>query len=279
MLQPIARLILGLTCLFSAASAQAEWPGTVSDWKGYKRYNFEVDGRKAYVVTPDKSADGNPWVWRARFPDFHAEADELLLKRGFHVAYINTDGMLGSPRAMQHWNAYYAFMIQHGMSGKVALEGVSRGGLFVYGFATRWPERVACIYADTPVADIKSWPGGKGTGKGHAATWQACLKEYGFTEERAVAYQGNPIDSLTPIANAKIPILHIVSLNDEVVPPTENTFILADRYRKLGGQFEVIEVQEGTEQSSGHHFTHPDPMKVADFIERYAASASAATIK
>ena len=97
-----------------------------------------------------------------------------------------------------------------------------------------------------------------------------CLKEYGFTEEQALAYQGNPIDSLTPIAAQNIPVLHIVSLNDQLVPPTENTFILVDRYRKLGGSIDVIEVHKGTESSNGHHFTHPDPKRVADFIQQHA---------
>ncbi len=251
------------------------WPGAKSQWRGFDRYDFEVDGRQAYVVEPKNIAPGSPWVWRARFPDFHAEADLILLKRGFHVARINTDGMLGSPNAMQHWDKFYSFLIERGLAKRCALEGVSRGGLFVYGFASRWPERVACIYCDTPVCDIKSWPGGKGTGRGHEPTWKTCLQEYGLTEQEAADFKGNPIDQLAPIAKAKIPAMHIVSLNDEIVPPTENTFVLADRFRKLGGQIDIIKVESGTEESGGHHFTHPDPLRVADFIERRASALPA----
>ncbi|PQO45379.1 hypothetical protein C5Y93_13065 [Blastopirellula marina] len=249
----------------------ADWPGQVSQWHGYPRYDFQVDDRPAYVVAPKQAAKGNPWVWRARFPGFHDEADLLLLKQGFHVAYINTDNMLGSPRAMQHWDQFYDFLHGKGLAKKVALEGVSRGGLFVYGWASRHPGRIACIYADTPVCDIKSWPGGQGNGIGSPDTWQRLLKEYDFTDEEAKSYAENPIDILAPIANAKVPILHIVSLNDQVVPPTENTFVLAERYRMLGGDIEVIEVKEGTDKSHGHHFTHPDPQKVADFILQHAS--------
>ena len=279
MIHSSIRRIMLLAAIGISSLVQADWPGEQSTWKGHTRYTFKVDGRSAYVVLPSSEATGRPWVWRARFPEFHTEADELLLKRGFHIAYINTDGMLGSPKAMTHWNAFYEFMVEHDMSQKFALEGVSRGGLFVYGFATRWPDRVACIYADTPVADLKSWPGGKGIGKGHAPTWKSCLREYDFTEQQALAYTGNPIDSLAPIANAQIPILHIVSLNDQVVPPSENTFVLADRYRKLGGKFTIIEVEKGTEQSNGHHFIHPDPVRVADFIQRHAKSTIAPVIE
>jgi len=263
-------VVLLVTVLASPLTA-ADWPGKKSQWNGYARYDFSVDQRPAYVVVPQEAAEGNPWVWRARFPGFHAEADLLLLERGFHVAYIDTNNMLGSPAAMRHWDNFYDFLIERGLARQVALEGVSRGGLFVYGWAARHPERVACIYADTPVCDIKSWPGGKGKGVGSPGTWQRLLQEYRFTEAEALAYQKNPIDILAPIAQAKIPILHIVSLNDVVVPPAENTFILAERYRQLGGEIEIIEVEAGTEKSQGHHFTHPDPQRVANFIEKHAA--------
>lgn len=255
-------------CLM-AGTLRADWPGKESTWNGFQKFDFTVDQRPAYVVVPKQAADGNPWVWRARFPGFHAEADQLLLDRGFHVAYINTNDMLGSPRAMQHWDNFYKFLTEKGLSKKVCLEGVSRGGLFVYGWASRHPELVACIYCDTPVCDIKSWPGGKGQGVGSSGTWKRLLEEYDFTEEQAMAYSQNPIEILQPIADAKIPVLHIVSLNDVVVPPTENTFILAERYRQLGGTIDIIEVKEGTEKSQGHHFTHPDPKRVADFIESH----------
>ncbi|RCS46392.1 hypothetical protein DTL42_15615 [Bremerella cremea] len=255
---------------FSSAISAAEWPGKKSDWHGYERFDFSVDDRPAYVVTPQQAAAGNPWVWRARFPGFHAEADLLLLEQGFHIAYINTDNMFGSERAMKHWDKFYDFLIKKGLAPKVALEGVSRGGLFVYGWASRHPERVACIYADTPVCDIKSWPKGKGAGIGSSSSWEVLLKEYGLSNEDALKYNRNPIDILPPIAQAKIPLLHIVSLNDQVVPPQENTLILAERYRELGGSIEIIEVKEGTEESHGHHFPHPNPQKVADFISQHA---------
>jgi len=40
--------------------------------------------------------------------------------------------------------------------------GVSRGGLYCYNWASQNPEKVACIYGDAPVCDVKSWPMGEG---------------------------------------------------------------------------------------------------------------------
>ena len=272
-------LILVVATSASTQKGSIDWPGESTEWKGFTKHAFEFQGRAAYVVEPESRAPGNPWVWRARFPNFHAEADLLLLKRGFTIAYVNTDGMLGSSQAMEIWDTFYQFVTARGLASKCCLEGVSRGGLFVYGFASRWPDRVACIYCDTPVCDISSWPGGKGTGRGHAPTWQSCLKLHGLTEESVPQFRGNPIDRLQPIAAAGVPILHIVSLNDEIVPPTENTFVLAERYRKLGGQIQVMEVAEGTEKSGGHHFAHPDPLRVADFIEAHSSALPEDKIK
>ncbi|MDG2169890.1 MAG: alpha/beta hydrolase [Opitutales bacterium] len=247
--------------------AQTSWPGEASDWNGYQRYDFEVDGRACYVVTPQTVIDGNPWVWRARFPNFHTGADLILLEQGFHIAFMDTNRMLGSPRAMKHWDAFYEVITDtYNLAPKPALEAVSRGGLFAYRWASRHPDRVACIYADTPVCDFKSWPLGRGEGIGHPKTWNTLLEEYGFTQEKALAFDENPIDVLEPIAQAGIPLMTIVSLNDVVVPPAENTFVLAKRYRELGGSIEIIKVEEGTDKSNGHHFTHPDPQRVAAFI-------------
>lgn len=260
-------------CLLAAMSTHAAepLPGVAKDWKGFAKHDFNVDGRSCYIVKPKHAAPGNPWVWRARFPSFHAEADLILLERGFHIAHINTNGMLGSDAALDHWDTFYDTLTKtYGLAKRPALEGVSRGGLFVYRWAARHPDRVACIYADTPVCDFKSWPGGMGDGIGDPKTWQNVLKQYGLTQEQALAWDKNPIDVLAPIAKTKVPLLHIVSLNDKVVPPKENTFVLAERYRQLGGTIDIIEVPEGN-KLHGHHFTHPDPVRVADFIELHAS--------
>lgn len=245
-------------------------------WNGFAQKHFKVAGRAAYMVQPKQALAGNPWIWRARFPGYHAEMDIELLKRGFHVAYIDVAGMFGSPQAMKIGDAFYKQLTtQLDFSVKPALEGVSRGGLFVYNWAARHPDKVACIYCDTPVLDFKSWPGGQGTGIGSAGTWQQCLKAWELTAEQANALKQNPIDHAAVIAKAKIPLLHIVSENDRVVPPSENTYLLQRRLQQLGHPLEVISVKTGSESSNGHHFTHPEPDRVVKFIETHAAVASA----
>lgn len=263
--------------LQSAANLDAQdWVTKTSEWKGFTRQHFVIDGKEAWVTIPKEARSGKPWIWRARFPGYHAEADLLLIRDGFHIAHVDVAGLFGAPAAMKRGDEFYNFVTQeYGLSKKVALEGVSRGGLFVYNWAVKHPEQVACIYCDTPVCDFKSWPGGKGKGIGHEASWKQCQAAYGFDEETALAYSKNPIDHAKVLATAKIPLMTIVSENDSVVPPAENTDVLQKRLSELKHPIEIIRVPEGTEKSHGHHFTHPDPQRVAAFISKHAITGEA----
>lgn len=248
----------------------APWPGKKSQWHGYDRFDFDAAGRPCYVVAPKETAAGHPWVWRTTFPDYHAEADIALLGKGVLIAHLVTSDLLGSPRAVTEGEKFYELLTtRHGLSRKVVLEGVSRGGLLAYNFAIKHPDQVACIYCDTPVLDFKSWPGGKGKGIGSPGDSGTVPKLYHLSEADAMKYTGNPVDNAAPLAAAKIPILHIVAEDDNVVPPAENTYLLKQRLEKLGHTMDVISVPQGTKESHGHHFTHPDPQRVVEFILKY----------
>jgi lysophospholipase L1-like esterase len=159
-------------------------------WQGYERQHFKVQGRSAWVVVPLKAAEGRPWIWRARFPGFHAEMDHQLVGHGFHVGYVDVAGLFGGPDAMEMGDAFYHFVTKrYQLSEKPVMEGVSRGGLFVYHWAMRHPEWVSAIYCDTPVCDPKSWPGGKGIGMGSTRDWNRFMEVNGLTAETSEAFR------------------------------------------------------------------------------------------
>jgi len=241
-----------------AGAKPGEFPGTANDWHGFVRHTFPYDGRQCFVVKPKEAMQGNPWVWRARFFGHEPQADIALLTRGFHVVYMDVGSMFGSPKAVAHWDAFHRYLTrEHGFAWRPALEGMSRGGLIIYNWAAANPDKVACIYGDAPVCDFKSWPRKKSK-----PTWQACLKAYGMTEEQALAYGGNPIDNLAPLAQAGIPLLNVCGAADTTVPMVENTNILAERYRALGGKIEVI-----AKADCGHHpHSLKDPKPIVDFV-------------
>ena len=251
------------TFLFTVAVAAAEFPGKLRKWHGYDSYEFRHGGAGCKVVVPEKAAPDRPWIWRARFWGHQPQLDKALLKHGWHVVYCDVGNLFGNPEAVARWDAFYKFLVQeHGFARKAALEGMSRGGLIIYNWASVNPDKVLCIYADAPVCDIRSWPGGKGTGKGSPPTWKHCMKVYGLTEATAPEFKGNPIDKLVPLAKAGIALIHVVGQADDVVPAQENTDILEKRYKALGGSIEVIR-KEGV----GHHpHSLKDPAPLVKFI-------------
>ena len=144
--------------------------------------------------------------------------------------------------------------------------------MYCYNWAIANPDKVACIYGDAAVCDFKSWPGGKikglGKGEGSAAEWQKMLTAYDFNSDaEAIAYQGNPIDNLKPLAEAGIPLLNVYGDADVLLPWQENAGVMQERYRKLGGNITLI-----PKPGVGHH-PHglPDPKPIVDFIMKYAA--------
>jgi len=261
------KALTGKTKTGKTKTGEPAFEGKKTLWHGHARYAFVVDGRRCIVVAPKTPAPHRPWIWRARFFGHEPQTDVALLKKGFHVVYMDVAGLFGAPKAVAHWDAFYRYLTgKHGLAAKCALEGMSRGGLIIFNWAAANPDKVACIYADAPVCDFKSWPGGRGKGKGSRRDWLACLKAYGLTEAQALAYRKNPIDNLAPLAKAKVPILSICGGADAVVPFAENTAILQERYHKLGGPSEVV-IKEGV----GHHpHSLKDPAPIVAFILKHA---------
>ncbi|MCB1090981.1 MAG: SMP-30/gluconolactonase/LRE family protein, partial [Verrucomicrobiae bacterium] len=202
---------------------------------GSTKEEFEFGGRKAILWKPAKAAPGNPWIWRCRFFGAFPQADAKLVELGWHVAWIDVAHLFGGPEAMEVFDKFYDHVTQErGLSAKVVMEGFSRGGLPAVNYAIRHPERVAAIYIDAPVLDIHSWPK-----PSSADLWQKAMAAYGLTEATAADWKG-PLDHLEGLAKAGVPILTVCGGADAVVPFAENSAILEDRYRKLGGSIDVV---------------------------------------
>ena len=205
-------------------------------------------------------AEGKPWIWRARFWGHEPQTDIDLLERGYHVAYCDVADLFGSPEAVKRWNVFYRHMVKAGFSRKMALEGMSRGGLIIYNWAAKNPQKVACIYADAPVMDITQWPMAL---EGDKENTQRMMKAYGFqNEEEARAWKGNPKDHARKMARAGIPILHVVGDMDEDVRYQYNTRVFEEKMKELGAPIKVIH-----KPSIGHHpHSLSNPQPIVDFI-------------
>lgn len=245
------------------AHVSQPFPGLKGKWKGFDQYTFAYQDREAIVVCPKHAATGNPWIWRPAFFGAFASVDEELLRRGFHVAYYDLTHLYGSPRARKSGTDFYWNMVRmYGLSPKVTLEGFSRGGLFAYNWAADHPDKVACIYVDAPVCNVFSWPG---RSPENAGLWKGLLEEWGLADDQMNSFSGNPIDRLKPLADAGIPVICVCGDSDKVVPFSENSAIVRQRYTAMGAPFELI-LKPGVDH---HPHSLSDPAPVVDFIIRH----------
>jgi pimeloyl-ACP methyl ester carboxylesterase len=236
---------------------------TRSEWYGFAMDEWTLNDRACLLVRPQIPAQSQPWIWRTEFFGHEPQADIALLERGFYLAYIDVQNMYGAPIAMRHMSAFHQHLIrEYSLSKRVVLEGFSRGGLFALNWAIAHPDKVACLYLDAPVCNFQSWPAGMGTGAGSLEDWEKCKAVYGVTQEQAVEYADGPLDNLQPLAQARIPILCVCGAADTVVPMEENTNVLEERYRALGGLIQVL-AKPGCEH---HPHSLKDPTPIVKFI-------------
>jgi len=255
-----------LSFLLPTLLAHADEGAKPSQWNGFDELSFNVAGRAALVVKPKTPAAGRPWIWRTEFFGHEPQGDIALLAAGWHVAYFKVSDMYGAPQSIELMEKFRDQAVREfGLSPRAVLEGFSRGGLYAVNFAAAFPDKTAALYLDAPVLDIRSWPGGKGRGKGSATCWKQALEIYGLTEDTAKDFKGNPLDKAETLAKAGIPIVAVVGDADATVPYEENTKPFAEKYRAAGGTIEVI-VKPGVDH---HPHSLKDPKPIVDFLLKH----------
>lgn len=234
-----------------------------NNFYGFVENDFKYKEIPCKIVEPKRIAKGTPWVFRARFFGHEPQTDVALLERGFHIAYCDVADLFGNKEAVERWNNFYQLMLNNGFSKKVVLEGMSRGGLIIYNWAAQNPEKVACVYADAPVLDGTSWPGGKGNGAGSPEDWTRFKEMYAIPSEDAVTnFKGDPIHKIDAIVKGRYPMLHVCGEADVVVPADENTRIFEKKIKEAGGSIKVI-----YKKGVGHHpHSLQNPTPIVDFI-------------
>jgi pimeloyl-ACP methyl ester carboxylesterase len=271
----LAVLIISAIPFASPAATPATQPQKSSatapaDFHGYAYELLTIDGLPAVIVSPKSAAPGNPWIWRAEFFNTAPQLDLALLAKGYHLAFIKVGNTFGAPSAMKHWDVFYKFLTEErNFSKKPVLEGLSRGGLYCFNWAIAHPDNVGVIVSDNAVFDFKSWPAGQGKSPRSEKDWQALLKVYGFkSEAEALAYKGNPIDNLQPLADHHIPLFILYADADKAAIPDENALLLIYRYQKLGGTYDV-HIKHGFDH---HPHGLDDPTPIVTFIDKVTAT-------
>ncbi|MEO3403698.1 GDSL-type esterase/lipase family protein [Mucilaginibacter sp. CAU 1740] len=223
-----------------------------SNFYGYPCAEFTFDGRDSKVVKPKWAAKGHPWVWRARFWGHEPQTDIALLERGFHIVYCDVAELLGNTEAIGYWDDFYKMLTATGLGKKAVLEGMSRGGIYMYNWAAANPNKVSATYADNALLDLKYWPD------------SAILKK-DFNLNKAAdigPLKASPIDKVEQIVKGRFPMLHLSADDDEAVDPSKNTLLFEQKVKALGGSITVIH-KPGFKH---HPHSLPNPTPIVDFI-------------
>ena len=93
------------------------------------------------------------------------------------------------------------------------------------------------------------------------------LAAYGFkNEEQALRWKKNPLNHAAKIAQADIPVLHVVGDADDIVPVSENTALFEAEMKRLGAPITVIH-----KPGIGHH---PHSLNNPESIVRFILKAT-----
>ncbi len=227
---------------------------------------LQVAGHDAYLALPEdvKAGEKTPWLWYV--PSDYNLPGKLeqwmmnhCLANGIAVAGIDLKGDFGTPAGRAVMTAFHKEITEnHGLTRKACMLARSYGGTQMYNWAVEHPESVACLAGIYPVCNLASYPGLKSAAGKYRMSQEQLTKEL---------KEHNPIDRLAPLAKANVPIYHNTGDVDTLVPPKDNSFLVAKRYNALGGPITVT-VFKG----QGHNYWTGffEDQAMADFIIRHA---------
>jgi len=236
----------------------------VSSFYGYECADFTFDGRACKIAKPKWSAPGHPWIWRARFWGHEPQTDISLLQRGFHLVYCDVAELLGNDESIKYWNDFYDLVYKAGLGKKAVMEGMSRGGVYVFNWVAVNSNKVACVYVDNPLLNIPSWAESfMKTPAIKNDMFEAFKKDYNITtDEQLREFKNSPVDKVKQIVKGKYPILILCADEDEAVSPADNTLLFEKRVKAINGNITVMH-KPGFKH---HPHSFPNPKPITDFI-------------
>lgn len=238
---------------------------TESIWNGFKRLDFEFEGRAATLVFPQKANRRKNWLLKTEyfgaFPSFEIE----MLRRGWHLAYIKNVTRWCLEEDLDLKKRFADFLSeQFGLYEKCVPVGMSCGGLIAVKFAAKHPQKVSALYLDAPVMNFLSCPAGLGkAGNGMMAEFTQAT---GMGLPELICYREHPIDKMHFLLENKIPVILVYGDSDDVVPYDENGALLEKYYLENGAVIVAI-----GKENCGHHphgLTNNTP--IVRFVEKFS---------
>ncbi|MDR0559764.1 MAG: GDSL-type esterase/lipase family protein [Prevotellaceae bacterium] len=239
-------------------------PYNTDSFAGYECASFKQKGRECKIVKPKRTASHRAWIWRARFWGHEAQTDIALLERGYHLVYCDQSERMGNGQCIDEWNLFYNMLTEAGLNRKAVLEGMSRGAVYAFNWAAANPDKVAAIYVDNPLLDMKAmYFDFDGNEKPENEITVGIKENYGVARTEIRSFKESPIDKIDSIVKGSYPILILCAELDNAAVNSQNTYPFEKSVREKGGDITVIE-----KKGFGHHpHSLPNPGVIVDFIE------------
>ena len=234
-------------------------------WYGFEMEKMTFEDHDALVVFPKEPDAKKRLAIKTEYWNAFPEAAEIdLVKKGFHLCYIQNDNRWGTMEDLDRKARFIRFVQEkYGLCDTCVPVGMSCGGLFAIKLASYYPELISCMYLDAPVVNYYSCPCSFGAAVPFyhgIVELQNALKFKSFYE--LFSYRDMPMHRLPVLVEHRIPAVVVTGDADTVVPYTENGIMLEQDYRAAGIDLEVF-VKPG-----GDHHPHglPDNTPVLNFI-------------
>ena len=220
---------------------------TESTWNGFQRLDFQLNGRDAILIVPEKAVEGKKWLLKTEYFDAFPNFEIEMVRRGYHLAYIANETRWHKDEKDDEAKAALADFLKEefGLNEKCVPVGMSCGGMQAVYFAAKFPEKVAALYLDAPVMNLLSCPCAAGRDVGEKQpTFDAMYNEMVRLTGRPlidlINYRNHPIDNVDPILENNIPVMRICGGKDIVVPYKENGKLLVEKMRAAGKDLTLI---------------------------------------
>ena len=157
-----------------------------------RKDTYVFNGFEATILLP--SNPNGEWIWKAEFFYAFDKLEQDLFNDGYTRVYYQISDKYGSPSSIELMHSFYLDLLsRYSLNKKCILIGYSRGGLYAFNFALKYPNCVKKMYLDSPVLDLKTWPKKEDSPE----LYIQVLNEYNFSSDEELAnYKNYPVYKL-----------------------------------------------------------------------------------
>ncbi len=201
-------------------------------WNGFACEEFDFEGFKAYVVSPEPGTEVGKLVLKTLYWGAFPDIEINLLKNGYHLAYVARACRVPTKDECDRRARFVEYVSQkYKLNGKCVLVGMSFGGAQAMRFANYYPELVSCIYLDAPVLNYSAFPGKMGDAYQEKVWETEFLYVYpGMKRYQLFNFDEHPINAVDTILEHKIPVLLVWGNQDTTVDYKEHGLLMEQAY-------------------------------------------------